>query len=144
MLASSLFQNVSRRGLFIRALATPNPNSLMFNPGKPVTGDPKRSADFPKIRDAMSAPLARQLFQIEGVIRVFYGADFISVTKRGELDWAVLKPEILSVMTEHFARGQPLFTAELDEPQDTKIGEGDSERLANVKEILATRVRPFV
>ena len=61
---------------------------------------------------------------------MFYGPDFISVTKEQKLDWSLLKPEILSVVTEHYTRGQPLFTAELDEPQDTKIDkENDSERL---------------
>lgn len=69
------------------------------------------------------------MFQIDGVTRVFYGPDFISVTKKTDLDWSLLKPEVLSVVTEHYARGQPLFTAELDEPQDTKIRKGDSECL---------------
>ena len=74
--------SIAKRFLFIRTLPTPNPHSLMFNPGKAVTGDPALSRDFPQIRAAMSSPLARQLFQIEGVTRVFYGPDFISVSKK--------------------------------------------------------------
>lgn len=75
---------------------------------------------------------------------MFYGAEFISVSKEADEDWAILKPEILSVITEHYTRGQPLFTEGLQVPTDTLINEGDSEALANVKEILSTRVRPFV
>ena len=61
--------------------------------------------DFSSIKYTTISPLARQLFQIDGVVRVFYGNDFISVTKETELDWAVVKPEILSVITEHYTRG---------------------------------------
>ena len=62
---------------------------------------------------------------------VFYGSDFISVTKENDLEWSILKPEILSVITEHYTRGQPLFTEDLDDEQysDTKINPDDSEAL---------------
>ena len=78
--------------------------------------------------------------------RVFYGSDFISVTKENDLEWSILKPEILSVITEHYTRGQPLFTEDLDDDQysDTKINPDDSEALQMIKEIITTRVRPFV
>jgi Fe-S cluster biogenesis protein NfuA len=80
------------------------------------------------------------------VTRVFYGSDFISVTKENDLEWSILKPEILSVITEHYTRGQPLFTEDLDDDQysDTKINPDDSEALQMIKEIITTRVRPFV
>ena len=99
------------------------------------------------MRYATVSPLAQQLFQIDGVTRVFYGSDFISVTKEDGLDWQVIKPDILSVITEHYTRGQPLFTEGLDGEEayaDTKILDTDSEALSKVKEIIQTRVRPFV
>ena len=74
-------------------------------PGKPVTGDPGTTMDFSSIRYTEVSPLARQLFQVEGVTRVFFGSDFISVTKEENLDWLTLKPEVLSVITEHYTRG---------------------------------------
>jgi len=77
-------------------------------------------------------------------MRVFYGKDFISVTKKEEEDWKILKPEVLSVITEHYTRGQPLFLENVEEPEDTKITEDDSESVAMIKEIIQTRVRPFV
>ena len=74
---------------------------------------------------------------------MFYGADYISVTKTDKGEWEVLKPEIYSVITEHYTKGEPLFT---DEPprEDTQVNENDSEAVAMIKEIIETRVRPFV
>ena len=99
--------------------------------------------DFSNIRYTTISPLARQLFQIDGVTRVFFGNDFISVTKELDLDWSVVKPEILSVITEHYTRGQPIFTEE-PEDDDLKINDDDSEAVQLIKEIIQSRVRPFV
>ena len=67
-----------------------------------------------------------QLFQVDGVTRVFFANDFISVTKVEGLEWQVVKPEILSVITEHYTRGQPLFTEEMED-DDLAINDDDSE-----------------
>ena len=99
--------------------------------------------DFSNIKYATISPLAQQLFQIDGVVRVFYANDFISVTREADLDWQVIKPEILSVITEHYTRGQPLFT-EAPEDDDLEINEDDSEAVQLIKEIIQSRVRPFV
>ena len=103
--------------------------------------------DFSSIRYTEVSPLARQLFQVDGVTRVFFGSDFISVTKEENLDWPTLKPEVLSVITEHYTRGQPLFTEHLDQDEmyaDTRINPDDSEALQMIKEIIVARIRPFV
>lgn len=135
------------RRLFIQTAQTPNPACLKFIPGKPVTGSIDQTMDFASIRYTSISPLAQQLFQIDGVTRVFYGSDFISVTKDEGLQWSELKPEVLSVITEHYTRGQPLFTEDLDGEEmyaDTKINDDDSEALQMIKEIIQARVRPFV
>ena len=88
----------TRRFLFIKTAPTPNPSCHKFLPGKKVTGDGS-TMDFSSVRYTTISPLARQLFQIEGITRVFYADDFISVTKGEELEWEVLKPDILSVIT---------------------------------------------
>ena len=131
-----------RRMLFIRTSTTPNPHSLKFIPGKPVTGDGS-TMDFSAVRYATISPLAMQLFQIEGITRVFYGNDFLSVTKVEDLEWDCVKSEVLSVITEHYTRGQPLFTEEPEE-DDLKILDTDSEAVQLIKEIIQMRVRPFV
>ena len=99
--------------------------------------------DFSNIRYTTVSPLARQLFQIDGVTRVFFANDFISVTKIDDLEWQLVKPEILSVITEHYTRGQPLFTEELED-DDLAINDDDSEAVQLIKEILQARIRPFV
>ena len=133
---------MSLRFLFIQSQPTPNPQSLKFVPGKPVTGDGS-TMDFSNIRYTTVSPLARQLFQIDGVTRVFFANDYISVTKIDDLEWQVVKPEILSVITEHYTRGQPLFTEEVED-DDMVINDDDSEAVQIIKEIMQARIRPFV
>lgn len=87
--------------------------------------------------------MARSLFQIDGITRVFYGKDYISVTKEENIQWEVLKPEILGVITDQYTKGLPLFTEELP-PEDTAILPDDSEAVQLIKEIIETRIRPFV
>ena len=137
-----LMNGLARRFLFIQTQPTPNPSSLKFVPGKDVTGDGS-TMDFSNIRYTTVSPLARQLFQIDGVTRVFFANDFISVTKIEDLEWQVVKPEILSVITEHYTRGQPLFTEDIED-DDLAINEDDSEAVQLIKEIIQARVRPFV
>ena len=134
---------LARRFLFIQTQPTPNPSSLKFVPGKPVTGDGS-TMDFSNIRYTTVSPLARQLFQVDGVTRVFFANDFISVTKIEDLEWQLVKPEILSVITEHYTRGQPLFTEEMEDENDLRINDDDSEAVQLIKEIISARVKPFV
>ena len=115
----------SLRHLFIQSKTTPNPSSLKFVPGKPVM-DSETTMDFSSIRYTHISPLARSLFHVEGVTRVFYGRDYITVTKKDDLDWNVLKPDILSVITDHYSKNQPLFTEE-PQAEDTAIKDDDSE-----------------
>ena len=100
--------------------------------------------DFSNIRYTTVSPLARQLFQVDGVTRVFFANDFISVTKIEDLEWQLVKPEILSVITEHYTRGQPLFTEEMEDENDLRINDDDSEAVQLIKEIISARVKPFV
>ena len=139
---SIFFTNIALRRLFIKDAQTPNPLSRKFMPGKPVMTD-GGTMDFSHIRYTHVSPLARQLFQIEGITRVFYGRDFISISKEENLDWQFIKPEILGAITDHYMKGMPLFTEEM-EPEDTKICDDDSEAVQMIKEIIETRVRPFV
>jgi len=132
--------------MFIQTEATPNEDSLKFIPGIDVmsTG----SAEFLDIRSALPSPLAIRLMGIQGVTTVFYGPDFVTVSKDSENTWAVLKPEIYSILMEHFTSGQPLFRSEEERlnagPQDTRILETDSETVAMIKELLDTRIRPAI
>ena len=106
------------------------------------------TAEFLDTRSALKSPLAIRLMGIEGVVSVFFGPDFVTVTKDSENTWAVVKPEIYSILMEFFSSGQPLFRSEEDResagPQDTRILDSDSETVAMIKELLETRVRPAI
>lgn len=132
--------------MFIQTEATPNPATLKFLPGRVVLEE--GTADF---RDAEAArvasPLAGRLFDIPGVIGVFFGYDFITVTKEGA-EWQHLKPAILGTIMEHFMSGQPVMAVGETGNEAPEGGEfydaADEEIVAVIKELLDTRVRPAV
>jgi Fe-S cluster biogenesis protein NfuA len=126
--------------MFIQTESTPNPATLKFLPGRDVMGE-GAVADFPSAETAGRSPLARALFSIPEVSRVFFGADFISVTKR-DGDWKHLKPAILGAVMEHFTQGHPLIEGSAAETDDSD--DDDSEIVAQIKELIETRVRPAV
>ncbi len=135
--------------MFIQTEATPNPATLKFLPGKEVLA--AGTADF---RDAESAadasPLAGKLFSIPGVTGVFFGYDFVTVTKEDGPDWQHLKPAILGSIMEHFMSGAPVMATGGQAAADRAdvVGEfydkADSEIVVTIKELLETRVRPAV
>ncbi|CAL9131051.1 unnamed protein product, partial [Musa textilis] len=132
-----------RRSLFIETQSTPNPLSLMFYPGHPVME--VGSADFPNARTAMTSPLAKSMFEIDGVSRVFFRSDFVTVTKSEEVSWDFLKPEIFAAIMDFYSSGKPLFLdSNVAAYMDTAIHEDDSEIVAMIKELLETQIRPAV
>ncbi|KAL3320511.1 nifu-like protein [Cichlidogyrus casuarinus] len=97
------------RKIFIQTQETPNPNSIKCFPGKTVLDD--GTYDFPTRTDAKNSPLAKVLFNVKGVERVFFGNDYISITKEDNADWSVLKPELFATMMDFFTSGLPIITA---------------------------------
>jgi Fe-S cluster biogenesis protein NfuA len=130
--------------MFIQTEPTPNPATLKFIPGKTVLGD--ATVDYRDRSEATGSPLARRLFDVDGVIGVFLGSDFISVTKADTDEWQHLKPAILGAIMEHYLSGAPTVegaaseTGEAVEHYDPK----DEDTVNTIKELLATRVRPAV
>ena len=129
--------------MFIQTEATPNPSTLKFLPGRSVLS--QGTADFPDREAAEASPLAQRIFGVEGVEGVFFGPDFISVAKADPVEWPHIKPAILGVIMEHFTSGAPVMNA------DAEAGGGHAEHdgphgeiVAQVKELLDTRVRPAV
>lgn len=126
--------------MFIQTEGTPNPATLKFLPGRAVvTGGP---VDMPNLESARRSPLAERLFQVEGVAGVFLGGDFITVTKRADKQWDLLKPALLGVIMEHFIADRPVLAEGL--AAATESGEEDTEIVSQIKELLDTRVRPAV
>jgi len=129
--------------MFIQTEQTPNPATLKFLPGMAVLKN--GTANFPDAEAAERSPLAVRLFEVDGVTGVFFGTDFITVAKSDDKDWFLLKPSILGVIMEHFTAGRPVL---LDEPAADAADAGpaaeDDEVVAQIKELLDTRVRPAV
>jgi Fe-S cluster biogenesis protein NfuA len=130
--------------MFIQTEATPNPATLKFIPGRLVLDG--GTLEFASRETAARSPLAEKLFDVPGVTGVFYGSDFITVTKDGS-DWQHLKPAILGAIMEHYMSGVPLLAgdakpgeAAVDEFFDAK----DAETVATIKDLIETRVRPAV
>ncbi|HKO09010.1 MAG TPA: NifU family protein [Alphaproteobacteria bacterium] len=127
--------------MFIQTEQTPNPATLKFLPGREVMAS--GTADFPTPETASRSPLAERLFQIDGISGVFFGSDFVTVTKGAEQEWQLLKPAILGAIMEHFTSGRPIILPS-DPAQGPAAGAEDSELVAQIKELLDTRVRPAV
>ncbi len=131
--------------MFIQTEETPNPATLKFIPGRIVMEE--GTASFPTRTDptVSGSPLAQRLFEIEGVSGVFFGRDFISVTKTAEYEWGPLKTLILSTIMEHFTADKPVMLAqESAENSGSDAGVDDSPIVKQIKELIDTRVRPAV
>ena len=128
--------------MFIETEGTPNPATLKFLPGRAVMGS--GTADFAAPDAAQHSPLAEALFDLPGVARVFLGSDFITVTKSDEIGWQALKPQVLGVVVDHFISGRPVIEGEAEGPASEDVLPEDEEIVAQIKELLDTRVRPAV
>lgn len=133
--------------MFIQTQSTPNPETLKFLPGRPVS--PVTAYDFASEAESAASPLAEALFAITGVRGVFLGDDFVSITKSDETDWAVLKPQALAAIMDHFVSGAPILAEGAGASGREDAGEiayeGETaEIVAEIKELIATRVRPAV
>lgn len=149
------------RSIFIQTENTPNPDALKFLPNHRVLPETGLSAPFVEYMNPRStiappypSPLAAQLMNIDGVTSVFYGADFITVTKSADANWAHIRPEIFSLITEAISSGQPIVTVSDKQQQAAADGteerdslaydENDSEVVGMIKELLETRIRPAI
>ena len=127
--------------MFIQTEQTPNPATLKFLPGRPVMA--AGTADFPDVEAARRSPLAERLFQVDGVTGVFLGGDFVTVAKRDDKEWHLLKPALLGVIMEHFVAGRPVLPAEA--PGDAAEAGGEDDELSRqIRDLIETRVRPAV
>jgi len=133
--------------MFIQTEPTPNPDTIKFLPGQEVAGA-TGPHDFEKDGDVSASRLARTLFDLGDVDRVFFGSDFISVSKAPDADWKSLRPLVIAALMDHFVAGLPA----LDTPVSAGEPDGDgteyegeaAEIVAEIRELIDTRVRPAV
>lgn len=133
--------------MFIQTEGTPNPDTIKFLPGVEVAGQ-SGPFDFPTQDSAKPSLLARALFQIEGVERVFLGQDFVSVSKSESVDWTQLKPLVFAAIMDHFVAGLPVIEdgADITSPGASEVtyDEASAEIVGEIRELIDTRVRPAV
>lgn len=137
--------------MFIETETTPNPASLKFLPGRPVINQGTREFATPEAAEA--SPLAQAIFDTGEVVNVFFGGDFITVTAAPGSSWTDLKPIVLSILLDHFVSEAPLFVpgtaAGITVPPEqeemlVEEREEDADIVAQINELLETRVRPAV
>lgn len=124
--------------MFIQTENTPNPSTLKFLPGRAVM--PQGTANYEAVTEADNSPLAQRLFQVDGVRGVFLGADFITVTKAPDQNWANMKPLLLGAIMEHLTSGKKVIVGV--DAEATGGAEDDVSK--KVRELLDTRIRPAV
>ena len=132
----------SENKMFIQTEETPNPLTLKFLPGREVLKN--GSVDYRSEKEALNSPLASALFNVEGVVGVFFSDDFITISKRDDKDWQLMKPGILGVIMEHFTANKPIINSDEHDNLDAAPQEEDDEVVSQIKELLYTRVRPAV
>ena len=126
--------------MFIQTEQTPNPQTLKFLPGKVVMDE--GTAFYQNIDEAGDSPFAKRLFAVDGVEGVFFGSDFITITKNESSDWQVIKPSVLGSIIDHFNSDE--MTIEKSHYKKAEKSVDDSEIVKQIKELLDTRVRPAV
>jgi NFU1 iron-sulfur cluster scaffold homolog, mitochondrial len=129
--------------MFIQTEATPNPEVLKFLPGREVMVEGAR--EFATAEDAAASPLATALFDLGDITRVFFGPDFITVSKDPAAEWPHLKAPVLAAIMDHFTSGRPLLADASADGHDEQVYEGETAQIvAEIKELLDTRIRPAV
>ena len=129
--------------MFIQTEQTPNPQTLKFLPGKVVMDD--GTAFFQNIEESSNSPFAKRLFDVDGVEGVFFGSDFITITKSQSIDWQVMKPLILGSIMDHYNSGEETISKDKkNDNKSLKSDENDDDIVKQIKELLDTRVRPAV
>jgi Fe-S cluster biogenesis protein NfuA len=135
--------------MYIETETTPNPATLKFLPGQQVMLSGTR--EFADETQAAASPLAEALFDLGDVTGVFFGRDFVSVTAAPGVDWSGLKPQVVAMLLDHFVSGAPLFVEAAGNgiavpPEDEDFGDdpADADIVAQIKDLIETRVRPAV
>ena len=128
--------------MFIQTEPTPNPASLKFLPGREVMT--RGVLDFTDPDRTEGSPLARRVFEVEGVSGVFLGTDFITVTKNEGQDWYVLKPAVLGAIMEHYLSGDPVVEVDAEPGDEGGADPEDDALVRQIRELIETRVRPAV
>lgn len=130
--------------MFIQTEDTPNPATLKFLPGQTVVPEGQPPRDIERGGDVSAAPLAEMLFMIPDVMRVFFGQDYISVTKMETAQWQHLKPAVLGAIMDFYVAGGTPLTDQIEAEAEHSYEGETLEIVEQIKELIDLRVRPAV
>ena len=128
--------------MFVQTEITPNPLTLKFIPGRIVMDD--GTLFFKNIEEGKDSPFAKKLFNIEGIEGVFFGSDFITITKKQEVNWDTLKPLVLGVISDFYSSNEKIIKKSESNQNQKKESSKDTDIVKKIKELIETRVRPAV
>ena len=128
--------------MFIQTEITPNPLTLKFIPGRKLLD--KGTVEFKSSKDAESFVLAKRLFNEGYISNVFVGEDFLSITKSQEVDWEVIKPNVLSIITDFLTSNEKISIKEKNKYKKVKYSKKEEEIIKQIEEILDQRIKPAV
>ena len=133
--------------MFIQSEETPNPDTLKFLPGVKVSPEPREFQDPESAKG--KSPLALELMTVAGVKSVFFGYDFVSVTKEKEKDWYLIKAPVLGIIMEHFLKGEDVITvSDADDDEDLQetivFDPQDEEIVHRIIDLIDSNIRPSV
>ena len=132
----------SVRTMFIQTEPTPNPDSLKFLPGKEVL--PSGSLDFRSFRDAQASPLAKKIFQMEGVTGVFLTTDFVTVSKNEDAEWQTLKPQVFAGIMDFYAEGEAILANGGEMEEDSLVIHDDDPEVRGIELVRPCECREWV
>lgn len=124
----------------IQTEGTPNPNALKFV--LDITIVEKGTYDFPNKEKSKSSPLAQKLFNLSSVKEVFFGRDFITITKEADANWDMIYNNIIEAINKHFDLGEPIILETNEEKTQKSASNNEVER--KIQEILDNQIRPAV
>ena len=128
--------------MFIQTESTPNPNSLKFLLDLDLDN---KSYEFSSIEECINSDLAKLLFQINGVEKVFFSQNFISINKNN-YDWDQLKAPILTIISDYVSSGKRILnnTNQIDKIENIEFDEKDKSTVDQISDVLNAKVKPAV
>lgn len=129
----------AHKTLHIYLESNPNPNSLKFVVNEMLVPE-GMSFDFPSPAEAENAPLAQELFMYPFVDRVFYASNFVTVTKKEDVEWMEIQDTLKKHILSFLESGKLI----LDLKAPAAEAQEETETIKKIKTILDEYIRPAV
>ena len=113
---------------------TPNPHALKFILNKKLLN--VESRQYPNVESAANDPLAKGIFEIEGVVSVFYMDKFVTIEKTPDANWGQIQRPFIEFL-------KSFDTDLIPEEKKVEVSEESPDKLLlQINELLDQKVRP--